>query len=367
MSDPYAVLAQALDQLPNGYPRTDSGVEIQILQKLFSREEAALASLLTAEPQSVSAVASRMGSPESETSRRLFGLARKGAAWLGRDSRGVVFRLAPFVVGIYEAQAESIDHELAHLVEDYFSQGGARAIMGLLPSLHRVVPAQGSVKSERILPYDDVKVLLSEAKAFAVSDCICRKEQDLLGTRRCTAPLHNCLSFSSTARPARPGEISRDQAMSLLDEAEKAALVHTVSNVLAGVSYVCNCCGCCCAVLRGITEFGLEHSVAAANYRASIDAAACTGCGVCVDRCQVGAVRLRETIAEVDAVRCIGCGLCVTGCTADAVSLERRADSEIVHPPADHAAWEQARLRNRGLAEGPASPAPDRGQHHHRR
>jgi Na+-translocating ferredoxin:NAD+ oxidoreductase subunit B len=363
MSDPYATMAQALDQLPNGYPRTDSGVELRILQKLFSREEAALASLLTAEPQPVSAIAARLGSSEPETGRRLFGLARKGAAWLGRDSRGPVFRLAPFVVGIYEAQAESIDHELAHLVEDYLSQGGARGIMGLLPSLHRVVPARSSLKSERILPYDDVKALLSEAKAFTVSDCICRREQDLLGTRRCTAPIHNCLSFSSTARPARPGDISRDQAMSLLDEAEKAALVHTVSNVLAGVSYVCNCCGCCCAVLRGITEFGLEHSVAAANYRAAVDAAACTGCGACVDRCQVGAVSLHETIAEIDGVRCIGCGLCVTGCAADAVSLERLADAQIVHPPADHAAWEQARLRNRGLAPGPGPANRAEGGH----
>jgi electron transport complex protein RnfB len=349
MRDAYHSLAAALDRLPNGYPRTESGIELLILQKLFSPEEAALASLLTGEMQPMQAIASRLGAPEAETRRRLLDLARKGAARPGKDSRGLLFRLEPFVVGIYEAQAETIDHELAHLFEDYMDQGGAKGIMRPLPSLHRVVPTRGSVKTELILPYDDVKALFVEAKAFSVRDCICRKEQELLGKRECSAPMHNCLSFSPLPRSSRPGDISREEALSILDKAEEAALVHTVSNVMAGVSYVCNCCGCCCAILRGITEYGLQHSVAAANYRASVDADACTGCGICVDRCQVGAILLRDSLAAVDTDRCIGCGLCVTGCRDEAVTLVRVGKAQIVHPPADFAAWEQARLRNRGL------------------
>jgi hypothetical protein len=199
-------------------------------------------------------------------------------------------------------------------------QGGARGILGPLPSLHRVVPSSGSVKTEMILPYDDVKALLEGAKAHSVRDCICRKEQDLLGERKCSSPMHNCLSFSPLPRSARPGDISREEALSILRQAEEAALVHTVSNVAAGVSYVCNCRGCCCGILRGITSHGLEHSVAAANYRASVDEQACTGCG-----------------------------LCVTGCRDEAVALVRVGDPQIVHPPADYAAWEQERLKNRAL------------------
>lgn len=350
MSDAYTALATALDRLPNGYPRTESGIELLILRKLFSPEEAALACLLTEESRPVEDIAGQLGSPAAETRRRLLDLARKGAAWPGKDTRGLVFRLAPFIVGIYEAQAETIDHELAHLIEDYFDQGGARGIMGPLPSLHRVVPARGTVKTELVLPYDDVKALLMEAKAFSVRDCICRREQELLGRRECAAPMHNCLSFSPLPRSARPGDISREEALSILDQAEQAALVHTVSNVMAGVSYVCNCCGCCCGILRGITAYGLESSVAAANYKATVKADECTGCGLCVDRCQVDAIQLRDSIAVVDVHKCIGCGLCVTGCKVEAVSLSPVGESQIVHPPADFAAWEQQRLRNRGLA-----------------
>jgi NAD-dependent dihydropyrimidine dehydrogenase PreA subunit len=242
-----------------------------------------------------------------------------------------------------------MDHELAHLFEDYMAQGGAKGIMGPLPSLHRVVPAHGSVKSEWILPYDEVRALLLEAKAFAVRDCICRKEQHLLGKRSCSFPLRSCLTMALTARPARPEDISKEEAVAILDQMEEVGLVHTVINVLAGASYVCNCCGCCCGILRGITEYGLDHSVAAANYLAAVDPDTCTGCGTCLDRCQVGAMSLLEKTALADPKRCIGCGLCVTGCPAEAVTLRRKPDQQIVHPPADFGAWERERLRNRQI------------------
>jgi len=347
---PYAALAAALDLLPNGYPRTESGVELLILRKLFSPDEAALASLLGLNHESAEALAGRTGLPAAELRQKLMGLARRGLIWPGKGERGLEFRLAPFIVGIYEAQAESLDHELAHLVEDYMEQGGAKGIMGPLPSLHRVVPARGTVKSEQVLPYDDVKAMILGAAAFSVRDCICRKEQELLEKRRCSAPLRNCLSLSPSPRNPRPGDISREEALAILDRAEEAALVHTVSNVLAGTSYICNCCGCCCGILRGITEYGLGNSVAAANYRARIDAETCTGCGICEDRCQVSAIAMRDGLAAVDPAKCIGCGLCVSGCAAHSARLERKGESEIVHPPADMAAWERARLENRGLA-----------------
>ena len=71
---------------------------------------------------------------------------------------------------------------------------------------------------------------------------------------------------------------------------EQVGLVHTVSNVTEGVGYVCNCCGCCCGILRGITEWGIADSVAYANYYAVIEPEFCADCGTCIERCQVGAI-----------------------------------------------------------------------------
>ena len=350
MPDVYEVLAAALDRLPNGFPRTPSNIELRLLRKLFSEEEARLAGLLTATPKSFQEIAVKAGSAAPEIRRKLLAMARRGFVWPAKADGSLAFRLAPFIVGIYEAQAETIDHELAHLVERYMDDGGAAGIMGPLPAVHRVVPAHGSVKSELILPYDDVKTMLLEARTYSVHDCICRKERDLVGGRTCRIPLRNCMSFSPTERRPGPGDIGREEALALLDKTEELGLVHTVSNVRSGMSYVCNCCGCCCGVLLGITRWGIEHSVAASNYAASIDPELCTACGVCVSRCQVGAISEEDGVPRVEKKRCIGCGLCVTGCPSNAASLSRKPDGEIKSPPEDFGDWERQRLGNRGLA-----------------
>jgi electron transport complex protein RnfB len=343
-------LAAALDRLPNGFPRTDSGVEISILQKIFSQEEAFLACHLSATPESVGAIAQRIGQPSSDVSKRLFKMVRRGLVWLDKRDGKACFRLAPFIVGIYEAQLDLMDHEFAHLMQFYFADGGIAGLMKLQPALHRVVPAQTALKSEWVLPYDDVRAILLEAKSFHVGDCICRVQQSQIG-HPCEFPVKVCLSFSDQERSPRPGDISRAEALALLDQTEEIGLVHTVSNVKKGVGYVCNCCGCCCGILSGITKLGIQESVACANYYAVIDPEFCANCGNCIERCQVHAISEGESFSVVDTARCIGCGLCVSGCPNNVARLVRKADAEMIHPPEDFTDWEHERLRNRGLAD----------------
>lgn len=338
----YERMADALDRLPNAYPRTASGVELRILQRICSEDEAALAALLTGTPEPVDALAVRAERPLPEVRRALFALVRRGIVWLRQEDGQARFRLAPFVVGIYEAQADALDHELAHLVEEYLVGGGAQAIMAPQPALHRVVPAIATVKTEEILPYDDVRALLEDQRTFHVTECICKLQRAQLDAP-CPYPERVCLSFSDRERDPRPGDITRAEALDLLEMTEEVGLVHTVSNVATGVGYVCNCCGCCCGILRGITEWGIADSVAAANYVAFIDPDRCADCGTCIERCQVGAIGEGDGCAVVDAVRCIGCGLCVSGCPNEVAYLERRPDADVVHPPSTFAEWERQR------------------------
>ncbi|MCK4941084.1 4Fe-4S binding protein [candidate division WOR-3 bacterium] len=349
--DVFDTLADALNRLPNGFPRTPSNVEILILKKIFSKREAELASKLTGTPEPVGEIASCLGIAESDLKPRLVAMAKRGLLWMWRKDAKLMFRLAPFIVGIYEAALEKMDHEFAHLFEEYMENGGAAGIMKPQPALHRVVPAHGSVKSEWILPYDDIRVMLEKAKSFRARDCICRVQQDKLDSRKCDFPVRNCVTFSPFERASHPNDITKEEAVALLDEAEEVGLVHCVSNVIQDIFYVCNCCGCCCGVLRGITELGIEESVARANYYAQINTGECTGCGVCVERCQVRAIILKEDVAAVARDKCIGCGLCVSGCSVKAVSLERKSDAEMVHPPDDFSTWEKMRLEYRGLTD----------------
>jgi H+/Na+-translocating ferredoxin:NAD+ oxidoreductase subunit B len=343
-------LADALDRLPNGFPRTPTGVEVRILKKIFSPEEAHLASQMTGKFEQVDEISKRIEMPVEDIKKLLFQMLRRGLVWYEKIEGARCFRLAPFVVGLYEAQLDLMDHELAHLVEDYMTNGGAAGIMKPQPALHRVLPAQDTVKTEWILPYEDVRAILMAAKTYSVRDCICRVEQEYLG-RRCEYPVHMCLSFSNLERSPQEGDISREEALEVLNRSEEVGLVHTVSNVMKDIGYVCNCCSCCCGILRGITDFGIQNSVAYANYYAVIDPELCVGCGDCIERCQVHAISDAGGVSVVDRDRCIGCGLCVSGCPNDVARLERRPEAERIQPPADFAAWEHERLVNRGLIE----------------
>jgi Na+-translocating ferredoxin:NAD+ oxidoreductase subunit B len=195
-----------------------------------------------------------------------------------------------------------------------------------------------------------VRAILLSAKSFHLRDCICRVEQEYLG-KKCEYPVHMCLSFSNMERSPEEGDITRDEALALLKRSEEVGLVHTVSNVMKDIGYVCNCCSCCCGILRGITDYGIQNSVAYANYFAVIDPEQCVGCGDCIERCQVHAIYEVDEVSVVDRRLCIGCGLCVSGCANEAPRLERKPEDERIEPPVDFAVWEHERLVNRRLID----------------
>ena len=165
----YRRLADALDRLANGFPRTETGVELQILAHVFTPEEAEVAAALTGRPAEVEEVAQRAGLEPVPVAATLQRLAGRSVIWtVGMEDR-VAYRLAPFLpVGFYEAHTlEEHDPEYARLIEAYFCGGGAAGIMGPQPAIHRVLPARRATETEWVLPYDDVRALLDAATSFA--------------------------------------------------------------------------------------------------------------------------------------------------------------------------------------------------------
>jgi ferredoxin len=128
--------------------------------------------------------------------------------------------------------------------------------------------------------------------------------------------------------------ITADQAVDALDRAERDGLVHSPLNAQRPMG-MCNCCGCCCGILRGITHFKLPPSkVIRSDFYSVCDQNACSGCGECVERCQVKAIRLEDELAGVSRDQCIGCGLCVSTCPTGALTLARKQPEAIPALPA---------------------------------
>ena len=85
MSDVYTRLREFLDKTPIGFPETPDGVEIKILKKLYTPEDAELTMKLKLEPEEVPAIAKRTGTDEAELAGKLEEMAQKGLIYRVRS------------------------------------------------------------------------------------------------------------------------------------------------------------------------------------------------------------------------------------------------------------------------------------------
>jgi len=347
--DIYSKLRQFLDRLPGGFPATDSGVEINILKKLFTPDEAEIVLHLTEEPEEVSVIAKRIGRDASEIAEKLESMARQGSIFRVRDGKKLLYHANQFVIGIYEFHQKTLDREFAELMEEYMPYLGMVWVTTKTKQL-RIVPVDSAVNAlPAVAPYQRIRELVKMQEVIAVAPCICRKERALMGNA-CDRPRDLCFPFGDLARYYIDNEmgrqISADEAMSLLDIAEESALVLSPSNTQE-LEYMCCCCSCCCGVLRGLALFEKPADHVQSGYQARIDTALCSKCGTCLERCQVDAIKETDNAMNVDEARCIGCGLCVSRCPEDAITLAVHPCAEA--PPANLAEMKSRIRQERGL------------------
>ena len=356
MPDPtlvYRRLADRLSRMPNGFPRSKSGLELRLLAKMFTPEQATLGAVMRLHRETVEDIAKRAGVDAKAARLTLKAMARRGLVSAGRGEGGLTFRLLPFAVGSYEESLPYFDEEMAQLFEALMQESRGVGMLDQGPALQRVIPIEQSVDAEiDVLPYERASDLLNAAKSFGVRECICRKQKALIG-ERCEYPIENCINFApiegAFANLPHVTEITKEEAFRVLREAEDAGLVHSVYNQQEGVYYICNCCPCCCGIMRGMVEFGHRHAMARSDFLAVVDAEACDGCEMCVERCHFGALSVPGDVCVVDPMHCMGCGLCVSECPNDALQLIRRAPDEQAAPPVDNKEWMSERAASRGV------------------
>jgi electron transport complex protein RnfB len=321
MSDEvYRDLAKFLDRMPGGFPKTESGVELKILKKLFTPEQAKIAMGLTPFPEPAAKIAARLKMDEAQAAAKLEQMAREGSIYRVRAGANVLYVALNFVVGIYEFHLNSIDRELAELMEEYLPHLKTMWEQTRTKQL-RVVPIHSAVASApAVSTYDQVRELTKKHELISVAPCICRKEQALLDNP-CERPLETCLQFGMAAQyyieNGLGRKITSDELMDILKMGEEKALVLSPTNAQDIVN-ICMCCGCCCGVLRGLKAMPRPAEQVQSSFQARIDPGLCSACGTCLDRCQMDAI-VEGDVFQVDAERCIGCGLCLPTCPEQAV------------------------------------------------
>jgi len=332
MSDnAYYDLREFLNQFPRGFLETESGVEIKILKKLFTEEEARLTVRLSTLPEELGNIAGRLSMNVDELEEKLEAMANKGLIFSIRRKGITSYRAAPFMIGLYEYSVKRIDKELAALFKEYYETAyiknlGSHNIPGF-----KVIPVERSIESGIVLlPYQKLEESVRAARKIAVSDCVCRKEAKLL-SEGCNHPMESCLSFGVAAEyyidSGLGREITAEEAIKILEETDNSGLIHAGANS-KHLSNICNCCPCCCAALKAITKRGsYRQRHFNAIFEAMVDEEECTACEICLERCPVGAIEVKES-AMVDRDKCLGCGLCANSCPTEAVNLFLREDGE---------------------------------------
>lgn len=334
--DCYEKLAEKMESLAFHSPKTKHRVELEILRGLMTPKEAETACNLTSIPEPAATIAQRAGEDVEAIKSALEAMVAKR----------VIFKVyaeeplysMPPLHSIMAYQLGKLSPEDVELWDRYWREGMAEDLFTNKTPVFRVLPVNKSISTEmNVFSYEEAENLIDEAHVVTLADCSCRTNKRLVG-KGCDAPVKDmCIVLDARGDFFAKNNIGRsatkEEAKKALAKGRAAGLVTNTVNVQKGPALICNCCGCCCGVLRAINELRIPSAVAKSNFIADVSSDECTGCGECVERCHVHALDLVGDSAKLKEDRCIGCGVCETICQFDAISLKRK--DEIAQIPAD--------------------------------
>jgi ferredoxin len=340
----YNILQQRLSQKVQNNPGTPT--LMKILQLLFSPADAVLAGKLPHKLTPVTALARSLRIPLAELNDKLTEMAQRGLVFDMECNGRRYVTLPPVVIGLFEfvfmrARPDIPQAELAHLFEVYFTENDgafAKSISQGRTQLARTFVQEEALpdgEQAEILDWERASHIVASATAIAVGMCQCQHLAQHLGTA-CAKPQEVCLSFNyaaeSMVKNGLTRAVTKNEAMGILEKCKDANLIQIGDNFQRQVSFICNCCGCCCEMIRGLKAYNLNKGVVSSNWLMAVDDSRCKGCGECAKVCPVEAIRLeirevagrKQKLAIRAAEVCLGCGLCTKVCKSGGATMQAR-------------------------------------------
>lgn len=316
---------------------------------LFSEKEAELVALLPIKPFTA-AQAARCWKLDLLSARKVLDeLAGRAILLDCEQNDEMVYTLPPPMAGFFEFSMmrlrtdvdQKVLSELFYQylnVEEDFIRG---LFLGGETRPGRVFvqePVLSNENSLHVLDYERATQVIETATAIGVGICYCRHKMEHLG-RDCDAPKEICMTFNTCAdsliRADYAKQVDKVQCKELLQSAYKHGLVQFGENAREGVSFICNCCGCCCEALIAQRKFGFLNPIHTTNFLPVITEELCSGCTKCVTACPVEAMgmvstnnphRPNQKKARVEEDLCLGCGVCVRACSTRCITLKSRPE-----------------------------------------
>jgi len=314
---------------------------------LFSEKEANLVSLMPIKPFTAEKAGRIWKMDPASTQKVLDELADRGILIDIEQDGESVYVLPPPMAGFFEFSLmrvrDDIDqkvlselfYEYLNVEEDFirdlFTQGETKPGRTFVHE-----PALSRENALHVLDYERASEVITSAAHRSVGICYCRHKMQHLG-RACDAPQEICMTFNNTAASLIKHDyarsIKKEECLDLLQVAYEHNLVQFGENVRETVSFICNCCGCCCEAMIAARRFAILNPVHTTNFIPVVNESDCNGCGKCVTVCPVEAMTLVSAnrpdkpnmkVAKMDEDLCLGCGVCVRNCTSNSILLESR-------------------------------------------
>ncbi len=368
----YSSLVERLNRFPQGAPPAE--VLYKILALLFSEKEARLVALLPIKPFTAEQAARSWRVTVDEARRVLDELAGRAILLDIEDPEGrQTYFLPPPMAGFFEFSMmrirSDVDQKLLgelyyqylNVEEDFikalFYKGETQ--LGRTFVQEAVLSAENSL---HVLDYERASEVVRTASHRGIGVCYCRHKMQHMG-RDCDASKMNCMTYNGVASSLIAHGYARSvdvkEGLDILQEAQGRGLVQFGENVQNSVSFICNCCGCCCEAMIAARRFGVLNPIHTTNFLPVVAAEVCTGCGTCTSACPVEAIGLvsandprnvKKRKARVSEDICLGCGVCVRACRTKALSLASRAERVITPVNSTHRAVvmaiERGKLQN---------------------
>ncbi len=328
---------------------------LPMLKLRISEEDAKWLAEMSHLPQTLDQLCGKHEIEPDALREKLDRYCRKGLVIAYESKSGPLYALADaffwfFRMPGYEGKDDVFNRNISPLLNKYYDDVMAGAVLKMETKGLRAVPVNETIDSPKsIAPYEDVLAIVENGKNICVTTCSCRHRHNLdPSTPDCAHDTQTCLHMGKLGQyminSGIGRAVSKQEAGDILKRAADAGLIHSVSNTMAGIDTICNCCSCCCAFMA--TETALHKSIKKGHqpsrYRLSVEADTCKACGTCVKRCPAKALTLvksdnKEQILKdpearrtekktlrFEADQCLGCGVCAHKCPTGSLKMVLR-------------------------------------------